>query len=136
MPQLDSCHPQVVKALEKVGWSVTPDPFVLLLDKIHRLYIDIEAYRPSDRRTIMIVEVKCFHDTSDETTDLYLAIGQYMIYRGLLEQRNIEAPLYLAVPESAYRGVFQRMAMPVVHGNHVKMILVDLDREVIKQWIE
>jgi hypothetical protein len=135
MTQADICREQVVRALEKSGWIVYPDEFMLRLGRRHRLYIDIEAFRPADR-SIMVVEVKCFQDKEAQTTELYTAIGQYLIYQSLLDQRRIKTPLYLAVPALAYAGIFHRMALPVIRRNHVKMILVDMGREVIEQWIE
>lgn len=39
MPAIDSCQPQVIRALEKDGWAVEPIPFQLKV----QVYIDIEA---------------------------------------------------------------------------------------------
>jgi hypothetical protein len=133
MPVLDSCHPQIVHALEKAGWDVSPGPFVLHLDKRHRLHIDIEAY--NDQEAIIVVEVKCFTDIQSETTELYTAIGQYLVYQDLLNQKSIEIPLYLAVPSFAYEGIFRRMAMGITARNNVKMIVVDITNEAILEWI-
>ncbi len=134
MPALDVCHPQVVRALEKTGWSVKPEPYVLPIDRRHRVYIDIEAQHPA-QAGIMVIEVKCFQDQSQETADLYGAIGQYLIYRNLLTQRGLAASLYLALPTHAYEGVVRRMALPVIVQNNVKMIVIDLMNEVIVQWL-
>ncbi len=134
MPAFDSCHPQVVRALEKDGWTISSDQFLIRIDRSHRVYIDIEAQRV-DSSSIMVVEVKCFQDIESETSDLYSAIGQYLIYRNLLERKNLDIPLYLAIPIEAYLGVFNRMAFPMIVQNHVKMIVVDLEHEVIDQWL-
>jgi hypothetical protein len=134
MPAFDSCHPQIVRALEKEGWDISLDQFLIRIDRNHRVYIDIEAHH-AESETIMMVEIKCFQDIESETTDLYTAIGQYLIYRNLLERNAIRIPLYLAVPLEAYSGVFSRMAFPMISQNHVKMIVVDLEHEVINQWL-
>ena len=134
MPAFDSCHPQVVRALEKDGWTISSDQFLIRIDRSHRVYIDIEAQH-FNAASIMVVEVKCFQDVEAETSDLYAAIGQYMVYRNLLERSNLNIPLYLAIPIEAYLGVFNRMAFPLIVQNHVKMIVVDLEREVIDQWL-
>ena len=134
MPAFDSCHLQIVRALEKEGWSISLDQFLIRIDRSHRVYIDIEAHH-FDSTSIMVVEIKCFQDIESETTDLYTAIGQYLIYRNLLERNAIAIPLYLAIPLEAYSGVFNRMAFPMITQNHVKMIVVDLEREVIDQWL-
>lgn len=135
MPALDSCHLQVVHALENAGWTVSPKPFVLRVDRTSRLHIDIEAFHIQEE-AIMVVEVKCFQDPNAETYDLYTAIGQYLIYRSLLKQRNLTRPLYLAIPIEAYRDIFQRLAMPVIAENGIKMIVIDIVREVIVEWLE
>jgi hypothetical protein len=80
MPAFDSCHPQIVRALEKDGWNIALDQFLIRIDRSHRVYIDIEA-RHANSQSVMVVEVKCFQDVESETTDLYTAIGQYLIYR-------------------------------------------------------
>jgi len=83
----------------------------------------------------MVVEVKCFQDIESETTDLCTAIGQYMVYRNLLERNGMAISLYLAIPLEVYSGIFNRMAFPMIRQNHVKMIVVDLEHEVINQWL-
>ena len=134
MPAFDTCHMQVVHALENAGWTVSPDMFVLRLDRQHRIYIDLEAVG-IDNQTIMVVEIKCFEDSAIETTELYGAIGQYLVYRSLLREHDVQVPLYLAVPRHAYEGVINRMALSVMTQNDVKMIVVDLEREAVIQWL-
>ena len=136
MPALDQCHPQVVRALEKEGWTVLPVPHALLTP-INYLFIDIEAHRliDGDEQIIIIVEVKCFYDEKRVMEDLYNAIGQYLVYRNLLKREANEAELYLAVPTVAYYGIFQVLALPLINDLAVKIMLVDLEKEEIEQWI-
>jgi hypothetical protein len=138
MPALDRCHPIVVRALEKDGWTVAPRQQELYVSKRHILQIDIKATRQQNgtSRSLLFVEVKCFANRGDETTDLYIALGQYLVYRSLLKQKNIQADLYLAVPITAYESVFKRMGRAAVSENRIKMIVVDLEGEVITQWLE
>jgi hypothetical protein len=85
MPALDSCHPQVVRALEKAGWNVSPVPHAIRVPgRRYPLLADMRANR--DEASIIVVEVKCFLD--DPIAELYVAIGQYMIYRSLLRQSH------------------------------------------------
>ena len=135
MPAYDQCHPQVVRALAREGWEVRHSP--LFLDSGERtLFVDLELVRKTqdqDER-IMVVEVKCFPASSAETTELYISLGQYLVYRGLIAQNHIDADLYLAVPIHAYEGVFFDLARSVVDELHVKLVVIDLDREVVVQW--
>ncbi len=137
MPKLDQCHEQIVHALEKAGWAVSPTPYILRVAD-RRLYIDMFAQmsQPEQPRRIIIIEVKCFSDPRDELNELYTAIGQYLTYLGLLEQAGVTDDLYLAIPIDAYRGVFHQFATPVTNKIQIKMIVVDLEAEEIEQWLE
>jgi hypothetical protein len=132
MPALDKCHDQVVRALEKEGWIIAPKPHLLVVPERHPLLADLKARRGTDE--IIIVEVKCFED--DELSELYTAIGQYLVYRSLIKQKNPRRKLYLAVPSPAYHGIFRQLGMSIVVETGIKMVVVDLDREVIEKWLE
>jgi hypothetical protein len=134
MPALDQCHEQVVRALEKEGWRVGKKPHAITVPDRHPLYIDLKARR--GRSDIVVVEVKCFADKPSQLNELYTAIGQYAVYRNLLRQKGSPLALYLAIPKSAYEGVFAQIAMPVIAEFAIKMIIIDLDREVVEQWSE
>lgn len=138
MPKLDDCHSQIVHALEKEGWSVSTNPYVLPITGRRRLFIDIfaERYADTQPQTAIIVEAKCFTDAVGELDELYTAIGQYVVYRSALKQKGILHPIFLAVPTHAYDGIFQQIAMPVVDEIRIKMVVVDVDEEVIQQWLE
>lgn len=137
MPRLDNCHPIVVRALEKAGWTVNDAPF-----KVKRLnrqiYIDVEASRRANgsRQQILLAEVKCFPDTSSITTELYTAIGQYLIYQAMLAELSIEIPLYLAVPEETYKNEFDSVVQRAINECKMKLLIVNLEAERIIQWIE
>ena len=132
MPALDSCHVQVVHALENAGWTVSPVPHAIRIPgRRYPLLADLRASR--DQEAIIVVEVKCFLD--DPIAELYTAIGQYMVYRSLLRQTPSNFPLYLAVPDYAYRGIFNEIGMAIVHEAQIKLIVVNMDNEVIEQWL-
>jgi hypothetical protein len=134
MPQLDSCHPQVVHALEKAGLDVSDNPYSLDTT-LNVLFVDIEAWR-ADGNPIIVVEVKCFREGTSDMTSLYNAIGQYLVYRNLLSRLRKNRVLYMALPASIYQGMFQFFGMPLVNELQINLIVVDLDKEEIEQWIE
>jgi hypothetical protein len=138
MPALDQCHSQIVHALEKAGWRVYPGPFVIPITGIRRLFVDIYARsnHTNGHPAIIAVEVKCFPEPNTELNELYTAIGQYLVYRALLRERGSEASLYLAVPVHAFEGIFQQLATQVIRESGIKIIVVDLESEVIRQWLE
>jgi len=136
MPALDHCHEQVVRALTKAGWKIQSDPFRILING-RGVFIDLEVSRNlnGDRQQILLVEVKCFPDRKSTTRDLYTALGQYLVYRAMLEQIESTAPIYLAVPEDVFKTIFDASITKAIVDNRIKLIVIDLDREVITQWI-
>lgn len=59
-----------------------------------------------------------------------------MIYRSLLERKGIARALYLAIPSTAYIQIVQELAMDVIISAKIKLVIVDIDREVVEQWLE
>jgi predicted RNA binding protein YcfA (HicA-like mRNA interferase family) len=138
MPALDLCHPQIVRALEKAGWQVTHNPLTLAYNPHRTVFADLELQHQDEdgQRTIIVVEVKCFPPHHPQTEELYVAIGQYIVYRSILREAGITTPVYLAVPGHAYEGIFTELALPIIREIQLKMIVVNLSSEVIEQWIE
>ena len=103
-----------------------------------KIHIDIEASRPANgrRQQMLLVEVKCFPDPENTTRELYTALGQYLIYRTILHDRGIAAALYLAVPAAVFETIFDTIVRRVTTAYAIKLLVVDLDAEVITQWIE
>jgi hypothetical protein len=132
MPAIDQCHEQMVRALRKAGWTVDEKPYVLRLTSGRRLFVDIKAQH--DQNEIIVVEVKCFVDNLVE--ELYTAIGQYLVYRNLLRRLNIHRQIYLAIPVTAYYGIVEELAVEIVQEAKIKLIVVDIENEVIEQWKE
>jgi XisH protein len=129
MPAKDSCHDQISRALQKDGWTISPKQPRLAADIF--AYIDIEAHK--DERNAFI-EVKCFPGAND-TQELYIAFGQYIVYRELLARLKPEAILYMGVPESSFAG-FPTTVLNTIQNNHVKIIVVDIESETIVRWID
>jgi XisH protein len=94
MPKLDQCHNQIVRALEKDGWRVDAKPRRLVHQE-RLVFIDIRARRQinASGQQILLAEIKCFPDRDRTTLEVYIAFGQYIIYRALLAQEEIRWPL-------------------------------------------
>jgi hypothetical protein len=136
VPAIDQCHQQVVRALEKAGWDVFPNPYTLAVGRGVLLFVDIRAQRLSEeRKEVLLIEVKCFPEDSSDTRQLYTAFGQYLVYRSIVRQKTLEAEVYLAVTSDAFDGVISQLGLPAIHENRVKMIVVDIRNEVIRQWL-
>jgi hypothetical protein len=138
MPALDKCHFQVVRALQKTGWTVSEKPRYVLDEETDTfIFIDVDATQGTNGAVVhrIYVEVKCFpgHNASQE---LYIAFGQYLIYRTLLARQAISIPFYLAVPQTAYETIFSALVHETIRENRIKLIIVDLETETVQQWIE
>lgn len=68
--------------------------------------------------------------------ELYVAFGQYIIYRAVLAEQDITFPLYLAVPDQVYTTIFDSTVRRAINDNRVRLIVVNIDVEAIVQWIE
>jgi hypothetical protein len=137
VPKLDIIHHAVKRALIKDGWLITDDPYIIQYQKTV-LYADLGAERPiaaerADQK--LVVEVKSFIGQS-KIQDLKEALGQYDIYRYLLEETAPERKLYIAVSEVSYKSFFiQDIAQLIIKKHPLSMIIVDLEMEEITQWI-
>jgi hypothetical protein len=129
MPAKDSCHDAISRALQKDGWYINPRQPRLVADIF--AYIDIEAHKAEQN---VFIEVKCFPGAND-TQELYIAFGQYVVYRELVARLKPEANLYLGIPESVYAG-FTATILNTIHNNHVKIIIVDIETEAIVRWMD
>jgi XisH protein len=130
MPVQDSCQPQVIAALQKDGWTITDQQIAFKRPDLY-VFIDLEAKKEDEGAYI---EVKCFPGAND-TNEFYAAIGQYFVYREVLAIEAPNATLYLAIPSSIWGDQFGDTYRTTVLNNHVKIIVVDLEAELVAQWI-
>ncbi|TRU80350.1 MAG: fatty-acid synthase [Microcystis novacekii Mn_MB_F_20050700_S1] len=137
MSARDIYHDTVKLALEKDGWAITHDPFPLQIGK-NRLSADLGAERlisaEKELRKI-VVEVKSFVGQSD-VKDLQQALGQYVLYRQILNEMKVERVLYLAISQPTFNSVFSiELGQVLLKNQIVKLIVFDDESEVIVQWI-
>lgn len=137
MPKLDLIHNVVKNALLKDGWSITDDPYVIQYRRT-TLYADLGAERPIAAERDgqkLVVEAKSFVGAS-KIQDLKEALGQYDIYRYLLEVTAPDRKLYIAVSTIAYNTFFTQDVIQLILNRHqLPLIVVDIEAEEITQWI-
>jgi hypothetical protein len=137
MPKLDFIHFSVKNALIKDAWEVTDDPYIIEYMKT-RLYADLGAERPIAAERggqKIVIEVKSFLGTS-KFQDLKEALGQYDIYRYLLEETAPERKLYVAISNEAYQSFFSQAVIQLILDKHqLPLIIVDIEVEEIVKWI-
>ena len=133
MPARDHYHETVRRALINDGWTLTDDPFTVLLPE-RFLYIDLRAEKESERLAIL-VEIKGF-EMASQVEALAAAIGKYNLYRSALEITKVTDKLYLAVPLAAFRGIIsETLGQQLIKQHDVHLLIFDPNAEEIVQWI-
>lgn len=137
MPARDIYHNAVKNALIKDGWTITADPYFIKYEDAE-LYADLAAEKPiaAERQgQKIVVEIKSFVGRS-LMYDFHGALGQYIVYRNLIELTAPENTLYLAIDDIVYQDFFQRKAVKAVASqNQLLLIVVEIEKEEIIQWI-
>ncbi|MBK7200225.1 XisH family protein [Candidatus Amarolinea dominans] len=136
MPARDLYHDIVRNALIKDGWTITHDPFHIGYGDVD-IYVDLAAEQPiaaeKEGRKIA-VEVKSFLGYS-VVRDVEQALGQYVLYRSIIEEVDSQRVLYLAIDMIAYESVLQRAGFQmIIAKNNVNIIVVELKKEEIVKW--
>lgn len=137
MPAQDIYHDAVKNALIKDGWIITDDPYFIKYEDAE-LYADlaaektIAAQRENEK---IVVEVKSFVGKS-LMYDFHSALGQYIVYRNLIQRTEPEYTLYLAIDYLVYENFFQRKSVQVIiKDNQVFLIVVDMTKEELVKWL-
>jgi hypothetical protein len=137
MPALDLLHDPVKNALIKDGWTITADPYFIEYEKT-RVFADLGAERTLAAERAgqqIVVEVKSFLSPSP-IHDFEIALGQYLLYRSLLEVTAPESQLYLAISHEVYVNFFKRKAIQLtVQRYQLALLVVNVAAEEIVQWI-
>jgi hypothetical protein len=137
VPARDSIHDIVKEAVIKDGWEITYDPYVISYGE-RFLFVDLGAssfigVRQGNKD--IAIEIKEFRGQS-QIADLQQAIGQYTLYRLLLNQVDPERDLYLAVSEATYSDIFtEPIGKLAIAQIPLKLIIVDLKKKEVSQWI-
>jgi hypothetical protein len=88
-----------------------------------------------NRRKI-VVEIKSFLSPSP-MRDFEIALGQYILYRNLISLTEPEYQIYLAIKDSIYENFFQRESIQdIVKINQLLLLVVEMEKEKILQWID
>jgi hypothetical protein len=137
MSALDECEEETIRAFENEGWQVSDKPFLIRITGSNLLAdVSFIKHEGSERRQIIIVEIKCFSDYQRDLTEFYKALGQYQTYRTALRLEQIPAELYLTIPRAAFERFQQKPTfVETLREAQIKYVVVDIDRERIETWI-
>ncbi|MBD2514809.1 XisH family protein [Nostoc sp. FACHB-973] len=137
MSAKDLFHEAVKRGLEKDQWMITDDPLELEWEEV-KVKIDLAAERliaAKRGEERIAVEIKSFIGTS-AISDFHTALGQFLNYRIMLEAKEPDRQLYLAIPLETYDTFFQsEFARTVKERYQLKLIVYEPLNEEIVQWI-
>jgi hypothetical protein len=136
MPARDTYHDAVRSALTKDGWTITDDPFRLVWGE-RDFYVDLGAERvlaaeKAGKR--IAVEVKSFTGASP-MHDLELALGQFLLYRSILEEQEPQRLLFLAIPDEPAEILDEPVGQLLLARHLLQVVVFDAQKEEILRWI-
>ncbi|MCU0347571.1 MAG: hypothetical protein MUC59_11555 [Saprospiraceae bacterium] len=133
----DRNHQEVREALENDGWTITHDPYKIMLGR-RKGFIDLGAEILAAEKGVakIAVEIKSFLGSSD----LYQfedALGQFLVYLPALTKKEPERTLYLAVPEEFYDNFFEdSYFLEIAELYKLKMLVFNEKNNTIIKWID
>ncbi|NCJ05581.1 XisH protein [Synechococcales cyanobacterium C] len=137
MPAKDLYHDAVKAALIKDGWLILADPCRIQYKDVD-LYADLAAEQPiaAEREgQKIVVEIKSFVGRSP-MTDFHNAVGQYAVYRSLIQATEPTYKLYLAIDDITYQNFFTREGIAfIIRTSQIFLLIVNINQQEIVQWI-
>jgi hypothetical protein len=137
MPSRDIIHRATVVALKKDGWEITADPLTVRYDDL-TVYADLAAEHTlgaqrGGRR--IAVEAKSFVGSS-LIRELEMAVGQFAVYRALLNKVDPDRELWLAAPHEIVDQLLRRPAFKLIVA-HCRLSLLAIDQRIeeVQRWI-
>jgi len=133
----DIYHEAVKNALIKDGWRILADSYFLQYEDA-QLYADLLAEKrllaEQNNRTI-VVEIKSFINPSP-MRNFELVLGQYMVYRDVLDLSEKHYAIYLAIKDKVFESFFQRKSIQAIVKRHqIEFVVFNHEKEEIVSWI-
>ncbi|MDJ0660421.1 MAG: XisH family protein [Crocosphaera sp.] len=137
MPAKDTYHDAVKNALIKEGWKITADPYPIKYEEV-KLFADLAGEKTLSAmkgEQYIVIEVKSFNSPSP-MREFETALGQYLIYQTFLSITHPNYTVYLAISQKIYEKFFTQIAIQLILKKyHVLLIIIDINKEEIIQWI-
>jgi len=137
MPALDACEPQVLRALQKDGWTILNKPLLIRTSE-HNVFADCLLERKNNGRNeqAIILEVKCFANPLNDLPEFYAAIGQYQFYQAALAVNQTAISVYLAIPSLAFERLTRDNALNfAIEHSSIKLVIIDIVTEEVVRWL-
>jgi len=132
----DRWHYQVRTALQKEGWTITDDPYLIRVPEVpYQIDLGAERIIAAEKGAEKIaIEIKGFPDLSFHH-QFHAAVGQYVNYLANMKTYEPDRALYLAVPEIVYRTYFDLRAVRTsIEHLSLKYLVFDPESETILLW--
>jgi hypothetical protein len=134
MPAKDKYHDQIISALQRDGWTIEAEHYHISIGTMG-IFPDILASRGEQQK--ILVEIKGFYDRYSFTAQFAEAVGKYLLYRDAIDLVGLQMPVYIAVPQSAWETLLQRqIAQRMILQYQIRLMIVNIDKEEITQWID
>jgi XisH protein len=139
MPKKDLYHSVVRECLEKEGWKITNDPYILKRTTRKPYEVDLAAEKviTAERGVEKIaVEIKSFLGSS-LTYDFHNAFGQYNIYRFFMQTNDPNRKLFLAITDEAFHNFFSDEDVQAICDYFkVNLFIFNSTQKEIISWLE
>jgi hypothetical protein len=137
MPAKNLYHDAVREALIADGWTITADPLRITVGQ-RKLFVDLAADDDTigaERDGLRIaVEVQSFLSES-EIDDLHHAVGQFVVYRILLNRVEPGRKLYLAIPQVVYDGIMSESIGQILMAEvPLQFLVFDPSEKRVVRW--
>jgi hypothetical protein len=134
MPAKDRYHDVVKQALLKDGWTIEDEQVKLKIGQ-RRLWVDLQVGRASEGGS-MLIEVKGLESNLSIVEALESTVGQYAVYQATLNAKRLDMPLVLAIPDSAYFGIFEEELGHAVRAFlDLKLVVFNSVSEEVLLWV-
>ncbi len=125
--------------MEKDGWTITDDPYLLEIEGFSTLKVDLGAERflaAEKGKEKIAVEIKSFLNLS-QITNFYEALGKFNFYAVMMKELEPDRILFLAIPVRARKTFFlQKPVLRVIQAFSVQIFVYDPKKMEITEWIK
>jgi len=137
MAARDKYHSELRQALEKDGWLITHDPYVLEMSETsYEVDLGAEKIIAAEKEGMKVaIELKSFLGES-LAYDFHEAFGQFLEYRLGIEIQEPDRVIYLALAESKYERLM-KLTLPrkAIERYSVSLLIFNPESKNIVQWI-
>ena len=135
----DSIHEPVIRALEKDGWDVFTPLYISVPGTSVSIDVEGEKFIVAEKSNVKIaVEIKSFSHASIVQA-IAEALGKYNLYQKAIKQskKHQGRKLYIATSiQGYYRLQNIEFIREAIKEDNIPFIIVDINKEIIKTWIE